>query len=217
MGPERYDLHIHSDYSDSSASIREIVRQANKAELDTIAITDHFWPCIGSRKGGIQLIEQRRQKINGLRNAFPKTKILDGAEVDISSDGSHAQVAGGIDQFELIIGSFHFTLDSTTWRSALQKAVTKWRFDILGHWDGYLTSYREEDGLAVAQLLAEKQIAIEINRRYDTTYPEFLEIARDAGCEFTLGSDAHAVNQVGQIQDQILLAEAMELQLKTFF
>ncbi|MHA2423879.1 MAG: PHP domain-containing protein [Candidatus Thorarchaeota archaeon] len=217
MGPERYDLHIHSDYSDSSASVRDLVKQAVKYELDTIAITDHFWPCIGSRKGGSQLIEQRRQKIQNLRGAFKKIRILDGVEVDISSDGSHANIAGGIDQFELIIGSFHFTLDSTTWRSALQRAVTKWRFDILGHWDGYLTSYREEDGVAVAKILAENQIAIELNRRYDTMHPEFLEIARDAGCEFTLGSDAHAVNQVGQLKNQILLVKAMELPLKTFF
>ena len=216
MGPERYDLHIHSDYSDGSGTVRDIVRRAVKLELDTIAIVDHFWPCIGSRRGGIQLIEQRRKKINGLRNAFPSIRILDGVEVDISSDGSHASVAGGVDQFELIIGSFHFGLDSTTWRAALQKAVTKWRFDILGHWDGYLTSYREEDGEAVAKLLAENQIALELNRRYETMYPEFLEIARDAGCEFTLGSDAHAVNQVGKVRDQLLLAEAMGLPLKTF-
>ena len=216
MGPERYDLHIHSDYSDSYATVRDIVRQAVKVDLDTIAIVDHFWPCIGSKRGGIQLIEQRRNKINGLRNAFPGIRILDGVEVDISSDGSHAVIAGGIDQFELIIGSFHFSLDSTTWRAALQKAVTKWRFDILGHWDGYLTSYREEDGVAVAKLLAENQIALELNRRYETMYPEFLEIARDAGCEFTLGSDAHAVNQVGKLRDQILLAEALELPLKIF-
>jgi histidinol phosphatase-like PHP family hydrolase len=48
-------------------------------------------------------------------------------------------------------------------------------------------------------------------------YPDFFEVARDAGCEFTLGSDAHAVNQVGQLKDQRLLAEAMGLPLKIFF
>ncbi len=217
MDPERYDLHIHSNYSDSSAELREIVRRGIKLELNTIAITDHFWPCIGSRRGKKDLIDHRREKIVGLRKAFPNIRIFDGVEIDIASDGSYSLISGGIDQFELIIGSFHFTLDSTTWRSALQKAVSKWRFDILGHWDGYLTTYRAEDGEAVAQLLAENNIAIELNRRYDTIYPEFLELARDAGCEFTLGSDAHSVRSVGLVKDQLRLAKAMELPLKTFF
>lgn len=35
------DLHIHTVYSDGSATIKEVLRRAISAELDTIAITDH--------------------------------------------------------------------------------------------------------------------------------------------------------------------------------
>ncbi|MDF1539694.1 MAG: PHP domain-containing protein [Candidatus Thorarchaeota archaeon] len=214
MGPEKYDLHNHSDFSDGQASVRDIVKRATKLELNTIAITDHFWPCLGSRRTGPNHIEQRRDIIWNLRTVFKPLRILDGAEIDISSDGSHANISNSLDQFDLIIGSFHFTLDSTTWRSALGRAFTKWRFDILGHWDGYLTSFREEDGRAVAKLLADNDVAIELSARYETNHTVFLEIARDEGCEFTLGSDSHQLREVGVLENQIGLAKAMELPLK---
>lgn len=214
MDPAGYDLHIHSEYSDGTASIRDIVQRASSIGLNTIAICDHFWPCLGSRKAGLKWIEERRDKIWNLRSVFKPLRILDGAEVDISSDGSHAVIAAPLDSFDIIIGSIHFSVSSTQWRSTIQKAVAKWRFDILAHWDGYLTSFREEDGIAVAQVLADNEIAVELSAHYISQYPEFFEIARDAGCEFTLGSDSHRLEYIGRLEEQLELVEALELPLK---
>ncbi|MCK4566321.1 MAG: PHP domain-containing protein, partial [Candidatus Thorarchaeota archaeon] len=155
MFATRYDLHIHSSYSDGSAEISEIVQRANMLRLEAIAITDHFWPSIGSQRGGKNTIENRRTEIETARSGYPKIVILDGAEVDIQSNGSLAPVAGGLDQFDIVIGSFHWVSDSTTWASALIKALQKPKFQILGHWDGYLSSYLEEDGRVVAQAIAD--------------------------------------------------------------
>lgn len=214
MDPTGYDLHMHSDYSDGRGSVREIVKRATEVGLNTIAICDHFWPCAGSRKAGSKLIEERRDKIWNLRTVFKPLRIFDGAEIDISSDGSHASIADRLDRFDIIIGSVHFAVSSTQWRSTIQKAASKWHFDVLGHWDGYLTSFRDEDGIAVAQTLADSGIAVELSARYLSQHPEFFEMARDAGCEFTLGSDAHRVEEIGQLRDQIEMAKALELPLK---
>ncbi|MFW9908559.1 MAG: PHP domain-containing protein [Candidatus Thorarchaeota archaeon] len=214
MDSPRYDLHIHSTYSDGDASVREIASKAIKMQLDTIAIADHFWPCLGSRRAGAQLINQRREEILNLQKVFENLRIIDAAEIDIASDGSPAPVAGGIEQFDLVIGSIHFFLDSITWRSALQKALSQWHFDILGHWDGYLNSCREEDAEAVAALLSKNNVAIELSKRYETKFPWFIEMARDAGCEFTVGSDAHTIQEIGDLKERIQLADAMGLKLK---
>ncbi|MGY5880515.1 MAG: PHP domain-containing protein [Candidatus Thorarchaeota archaeon] len=213
MFAPRYDLHMHSSYSDGSDDIIDIVRRANMLHLETIAITDHFWPSMGSQRGGENIIENRRQEIFTARTDYPKLTILDGAEVDIQSNGNLAPVAGGLDQFDIIIGSFHWVSDSRTWASALIKALKKPKFQILGHWDGYLSSYHKEDGRVVAEALAGTGIAIELNGRYMSEQTGFLELARDSGCNFSLGSDSHSVETIGQLDYQRKLASDFELNL----
>jgi putative hydrolase len=213
MFAKRYDAHIHSSYSDGSDEISDIVHRANMLHLDTIAITDHFWPSMGSRRGGKSLIDNRRREIATARIDYPRMTIIDGVEVDIQSNGTLAPVAGGLEQFDLIIGSFHWMCDSRTWSAALLKALERPKFQILGHWDGYLASYQEEHGLAVAEVLADKKIAIELNGRYMSEQTGFLEMARDLGCVFSLGSDSHSIETVGQLDYQRKLAEDFELDL----
>jgi histidinol phosphatase-like PHP family hydrolase len=207
------DLHIHSSYSDGESGVAEIVHRAASLKLRTIAITDHFWPSIGSRRGGKNIIEQRRHEIETARIDFPDLLILDGAEVDIQSNGEFAPVAGGLEQFDIIIGSFHWMTDSTRWASALCKAVRKSKFRILAHWDAFLTSYREEDGEIAAQALAEAGVAVELNGRYQIENTDFFETAKIAGCRFSLGSDSHHVGTVGKLDFQHKLAMSMDLDL----
>jgi len=207
------DLHIHSNYSDGESSVDEIAQKAASLGLKTIAIADHFWPSIGSQRGGKNIIEQRRREIEDARLNLPNLTILDSAEVDIQSNGELAPVAGGLEQFDLIIGSFHHFTDSTLWASALSKAVRKKQFQILGHWDGYLSSYREEDGEIAAKALAEAGIVVELNGRYRIEHTEFFQIAKNAGCQFSLGSDSHHVSTVGRLHFQHKLAESMSLEI----
>ena len=210
------DLHIHSNYSDGYSSVDEIVQRAAFLKLRTIAIVDHFWPSIGSRKAGKNFIEQRRHEIETNRIDYPDLTILEGAEVDIQSNGDLNPVAGGLEQFDLVVGSFHWFTDSTRWASALVKALRKKEFQILGHWDGYLSSYREEDGRIAAEALAKAGIAVELNGRYPIENTRFLEMAKSLGCVFTIGSDSHLVNRVGKLDFQTKLASSMELQIIQF-
>jgi len=208
----RYDLHIHSDFSDSSISIADIVEEANRRRLHVIAIADHFWPCVGSKKAGFNYILRRRKLIEDSRKEY-RFQILDAAEVDIQSNGTLAPIAGGLDQFDLVIGSFHFSCDSTLWVSILERALEKGQFNILGHWDGYLSRFRQKDGIRAAKALAENNVAVELSVRYESSFPRFFEIARDEGCLFSLGSDAHSVNSIGRLDDQINLVKAFDLPL----
>lgn len=207
------DLHLHSDYSDSIATVSQLVERAARVGLGVIAITDHFWPSLGSRKEGIDLIISRRQLIEEARQESPSVTVLDGAEIDVALDGSLAPVAGGLEQFDLIIASVHFKCDSSTWASAIVKLLRNNAPHILGHWDANLTSYNAEDGERVASALAEKMVAVELSLRYPSQHDEFLQAARDQGCLFSLGSDSHTANTVGQLHEQEKLADVLGLPL----
>ena len=208
-----YDLHTHSQYSDGNPTIGEMAARADRIGLKTLGITDHFWPCLGSQRGGQGIIDSRRKDIEDARREHPHLRILDGAEVDILSDGTLAQIAGGLNQFELVIGSFHWNTDSTRWVSTLRRALEKPSFQILGHWDGYLSSYKADDGEAAAALLADAGVAIELSARYPVENLGFLEIARDRDCVFSVGSDAHSVDSIGRVKHLNKLAEDLNLKL----
>ncbi len=216
MTKQRQDLHIHTKYSDGRIIVREAAERANTLNLEVIALTDHFWPSIGSQKGGMNVIQRRRTDIEDARNEFPSLKILDGVEVDITLDGQLEPVAGGLDQFDIIIGSIHYPCDSMRWERTLTRVLEKAKFDILGHWDGYLENFRKEDGESVASVLAEKNIAVELSLRYECQWEYFLEIARDQGCKFSLGSDAHWVDSIGRLEKQRQLAKGLNLPLVNY-
>ncbi|MHA2361860.1 MAG: PHP domain-containing protein [Candidatus Thorarchaeota archaeon] len=212
MTNQRVDLHVHSDFSDASSSIPDIVKRARTVRLDCLAITDHFWPSMGSHRGGISVVRERRSLIEDMRNEYSELRILEGVEVDINSNGTLAPVSGGLDQFDVIVGSVHWGSDSARWASAVARAAKSGLFQILAHFDGYLSSNRQEDGERVAEALAENSIAVELNGRYPPEYIEFIESARDSGCRFSIGSDSHSLRTIGQIDDQIKLGDAMNLE-----
>lgn len=216
MTKPRFDIHIHSDFSDGNQSVEQIVERAAAIRLRTIGITDHFWPSIGSQRGGIGMIKERRRRIERLREDHPEMRILDGAEIDVLSNGGLAPIAGGPEQFDLVIGSVHWMCSPEQWASSLIKTLRKTRFDILGHYDGYLTAYRGRQGKAVAEALSEAEVVIELSLRYEPIYTEFLETARDAGCLFTLGTDSHTLDTIGKLDDLQGLATALKLPIIEF-
>ena len=213
MTLQRQDLHIHTHYSDGRSAVYDIVERASTLKLEVIAICDHFWPSIGSQRGGINLIKKRRQEIEDARIQFPNLRILDGVEVDITMSGTLEPVAGGLDQFDIIIGSLHYHCDSSRWSRIISRVLDEQEFDILGHWDGYLSNFRAEDGEVVATALAEKEVAVELNARYSSTFEQFFEIARNQGCIFSLGSDSHWVDTVGRLERERKVAESLNLPL----
>ncbi|MCF2136666.1 MAG: PHP domain-containing protein [Candidatus Thorarchaeota archaeon] len=209
----KQDLHTHTTFSDGSSTVEEVIGRAAQVHLDVLAITDHFWPSLGGIKGGVEIIEERRTAIEQAASQYPKLRVLDGAEVDIQSDGTFASVAGGLDQFDIVIGSLHYYCDSTQWASIMLRALRLNSFHIVGHWDGYLSSYRPEDGDIVAKALADYGVAVELSSRYVSEHEDFFIMARDYGCVFTLGSDSHHASTVGDLDDQRALAQALDLPL----
>ncbi len=71
---KKFDLHIHTTYSDGRNSVKQIIALANQKKLDYIAITDH-----DNVEAQFDLIKNNYYNFNG--------KIITGCELSVEVDG----------------------------------------------------------------------------------------------------------------------------------
>ncbi|MDD5610552.1 MAG: helix-hairpin-helix domain-containing protein, partial [Candidatus Omnitrophica bacterium] len=84
----RGDLHVHSDWSDGSNTIEEMVAAAIKRGYGYIAVTDHSQSL--KVAGGLSLEELKKKKaeIEKINKGLKNFKVLFATEVDIDSGGN---------------------------------------------------------------------------------------------------------------------------------
>ena len=131
--------------------------------------------------------------------------MLTGIEVDILDDGGLDQDPDLLDQLDVVVASVHSKLrmESGPMTRRMIAAVSNPRTDVLGHCTGRQIKGKsrpqsEFDARAVFDACAEHGVAVEINCRPDRLDPphELLAIAIEAGCDFSIDTDAHAPGQL---------------------
>jgi DNA polymerase (family 10) len=195
----RGDLHVHTDASDGTASLDEMVVAARACGLSYIAITDHarFAEVIGGLtpdglRAQIDAIARFNETLDGFR-------VLTGIEVNIQSDGSLDLPDDLLARLDWVVASVHShfrqTKDEMTAR--LIRAVSNEHVDCLAHPTGRKIGERppyDVDWDAVFRAAAEHACALEINAnpiRLDLG-AELVRRAIGVGCKLAIGSDAHA-------------------------
>ena len=195
----RGDLHVHTDASDGTASLEEMVAAARARGLEYIAVTDHarFAEVIGGlTPDGLRTQIDAIAKFNETLDGF---RVLTGIEVNVQSDGSLDLPDGLLAKLDVVVASVHShfrqTKDEMTAR--LVRAVSNEHVDILAHPTGRKIGERppsDADWDAVFCAAAEHACALEINAnpiRLDLN-AELARRAVAAGCKLSIGSDAHA-------------------------
>ena len=200
------DYHVHSSYNDHSASdltIKNALTRATEMGLKTLAFAEHV-------RRSSAWVPAYIQEINNLRE-HSNTNVIIGFEAKILSDGS-------IDCLEIysrqymIIASFHTSYqDKKIWTNALIKAVENPDVNIIGHLapeESFVINDREVEFLA--SKIVENNKIVEINAKYHRPPPNWILTFRDKGVNFSLGSDAHSISEIGQfdrISDLISLVQ----------
>jgi len=188
---------------------------------DYLVLTDHS-PRLKVARG---LSAERLQRqlvivdaINGhLGSEF---RLLKGIEVDILDDGELDQTDELLGQLEVVVASVHSKLrmDRAAMTRRMVTAVNNPRTDVLGHCTGRLVTggrgKRQQsvfDAQAVFGACAEHRVAVEINSRPERRDPpdELIELAREAGCLFSIDSDAHAPGQLDFVDYGCARAQAL--------
>lgn len=203
----RGDLHLHSNWSDGSAPIEEMMATAAALGHEYCALTDHS-PRLTIANGlSPDRLRKQLDVIDELREKFAPLRILTGIEVDILEDGSLDQEPELLDRLDIVVASVHskLAMEPAAMTRRMVRAVSDGHADVLGHCTGRLVSgnrgIRPEskfDAEKVFTACRDHGTAVEINSRPERRDPptRLLNLARDIGCVFSIDTDAHAPGQL---------------------
>lgn len=218
----RGDCHSHTDASDGGSPLREMVATARELGHDYLVVTDHS-PRLTVANGLSPerlraQIEQVAELNVELGSGF---RVLTGIEVDINEDGSLDQDPDLLDRLDLVVASVHSKLrmPRAEMTERMLTAVAHPQVDVLGHCTGRMVTgsrkrpESEFDADAVFAACAEHGVAVEINSRPERLDPpsRLLRRAVEAGCDFTIDTDAHAPGQLDWLVGGCRRAAACEV------
>lgn len=197
------DLHLHTAWSDGSASVNTMAKAVVASGLQYFAVTDHSRT--SKLQGGLTPILWLRQA-SALSLARPVCPVLHGIEVDILKDGSLDLPFSLLAATDIVVASVHsnWTDDIRTNTDRLLKAIESGHVDVIAHPTSailgkpgvpdYVRPPAQIDWTEVFNKCAQWGVAVELNcfpSRLDLSLP-MLRQAVLAGCTLSIGSDAHA-------------------------
>src|SRR5882757_6461938 len=203
----RGDLHVHSNWSDGSAPIEEMMLAARDLGHEYCALTDHS-PRLTIANGlSPERLRKQLDIIDELRDRFAPMRILTGIEVDILDDGSLDQEPELLERLDVVVASVHskLSMDAASMTRRMVRAVSEGYADVLGHCWGQLVEgnrgTRPEskfDAEKVFTACRDPGPAVEINSRPERRDPptRLLTLALEIGCDFSIDTDAHAPGQL---------------------
>jgi putative hydrolase len=201
------DLHVHSNWSDGSAPIEEMMLAAKELGHEYCALTDHS-PRLKVANGlSAERLRQQLDVIDELRETVAPMRILTGIEVDILEDGTLDQEPELLGRLDVVVASVHskLSMDAPSMTRRMLKAVANPHADVLGHCTGRLVTggrgTRPEskfDAEKVFTACRDNGTAVEINSRPERRDPptRLLKLALEIGCLFSIDTDSHAPGQL---------------------
>jgi putative hydrolase len=203
----RGDLHCHSNWSDGGSPIDYMLDAARGLGHEYVALTDHSPRLTVARGLDEERLTEQLRVVEDLNARYDDIDLLPGIEVDILEDGKLDQSARMLDQLDVVVASVHSKLraDSETMTLRMVGGITNRFTNVLGHCTGRLVEggrgKRPEsmfDADVVFAACAQFDVAVEINSRPERRDPpsRLIQLAMEAGCLFSIDTDAHAPGQL---------------------
>ena len=197
----RGDLHTHSEWSDGTTPIEAMASAALALGREYVAITDHSPHLTVANGLTAGRLADQLAAIAAIDE--PGLRLLPGIEVDVLDDGSLDQEPGMLDRLDVVVASLHSKLrgDAAVITARLLGAIADPHTSVIGHITGRLVEGRRGtrpqstfDAARVFAAAAEARVAIEINSRPERLDPpdDLIAEALEAGCLFSIDTDAHA-------------------------
>ena len=208
----RGDLHMHTNETDGSCSIREMAEAAMARGLRYIAITDHSKNLAMTNgmddRRAVEHVRRIREVNRELREEVgDRIRVMPGIEVDILADGSLDLEDDTLAQMDVVVASVHsrFDMPLAEMTARVLRAMENPYLRILGHATGRKLLRREAYAIDMEQVLAraaEVGVAVEHNAspaRADIN-DLYLRRAKELGCKIVVNTDAHATEELDQMR-----------------
>ncbi len=197
------DLHMHTDFSDGTASLSEMARAARTAGLKYVVCSDHA-STMGMVKGVksgnmtqyLRMIERARKQVSGIQ-------VISGLEVDILADGSLYLSDMLLKKVDWVIASVHshFRQSSADMTKRLITALEHPSVKVLGHPTTRKITKRELikfDVDRVCKAAKANHVALELDGAPDRLdLPDhLLRRAKDLGVKIVIDTDSHQVSEL---------------------
>lgn len=192
-------LHCHTTWSDGTASLEDMVSEAERLGYAYIGISDHSQAAHYANGLNKDRLMRQRDELLAAREAHPNIRILHGIEADILTDGTLDLDEETLASLDFVIGSVHtdLGLDRDAQTRRILKAVSHPLLRVLGHPTGRRLLEREPmsfDWEPILEAALANNVAIEVNgqpKRLDADWMHIRRI-RARGVKLILNPDAHA-------------------------
>ncbi|MBI2955458.1 MAG: DNA polymerase/3'-5' exonuclease PolX [Chloroflexi bacterium] len=203
IGDLRGDLHVHTNWSDGTDSLKTMVEAARELGYEYMAITDHSISLSVARGLSLEAIVEQGRLIDRLNQKYAPFRILRGTEVNIRGDGTLDYADAVLRSFDVVTASIHtgFGQFREKITDRIIRAIRNPNVDVLNHPRGRLLDKRPGYGVdleAVIKVAVETGTALEINSQ-----PDRLDIddvwarrAKEMGAILVIDSDAHNKDQL---------------------
>ncbi len=193
------DLHTHTNWSDGKDTIENMSAAAKKLGYEYICISDHFNTLPIANPLDMKRFEAQYREIEKIRRKSNIT-ILQGAEIDIKSDGSLSVPNDILKKMDVVMASLHTAIRKENTKRVIA-AMENENVDVIAHLTGRLMNVREGADLDIPKILEkakETGTALEINSQ-----PQRMDLndtgsmaAIKAGCKLIINTDAHSTEQL---------------------
>ncbi|CAN5666122.1 DNA polymerase/3'-5' exonuclease PolX [soil metagenome] len=207
------DCHSHSDWSDGREPLETMVESARRLGMAYLVLTDHSQSLTIAKGLSPERVEQQRRVIGALNERFAREeaageapeeghpegfRLLHGCELEITVDGRLDYEAELLSRFDVVVASLHVGRRQPRSRlmARYEVALRSPHVDIIAHPSGRKIGTRPDldlDWEGFYRLAAETRTLLEVNgseERLDLDEHR-ARAALEAGCRFTIDSDAH--------------------------
>jgi DNA polymerase (family 10) len=193
------DLHVHTNWSDGSASIEKMAEAARARGLSYCAITDHSRRVTVAHGLDARRLSEQGKAIDKYNAAAKTVEILRGVEVDILADGSLDLPDSALRGLDIVVAAIHshFDLARKEQTERLIRAMDNRCVHVIAHPTGRLLGGRapyDIDFDAVLIAAKERGVLLEINASPDRLDLDdtHTRMAIEAGVRLVVSTDAHS-------------------------
>ncbi len=207
------DFHVHSKWSDGSATLEELAQKAKELGYEYIVIADHSQSLKIANGLTEDKLAEKIEEIKKINKKFSGVAVLSAAEVDIKADGTLDYSDEQLKDLDVIIAAIHsgFKQTEEAMTRRILKALDNPYVHILAHPTGALIGYREPYSVDLEKVMkkaADKKVALEINAYYERLDLNDIACrrAKELGAKLAIGTDSHHLDQLWMMKLGVAVA-----------